>query len=194
MATLKSLVDETTNIKNEIVECHSNLSSMLISKNVEVSEEDKMSDLIGKVDMLGEYYDGKLWLYKEGYDNTDITGGFIVYKNNANATPSGTFVNNEFYIELDATNGYASCGTYNKIDVSKYKTLYIDSITDNSNAVCCFTNAQNLVTSNRVATAITTTNERGIASVDISNLSSLYYLGIGLGTSKTKVYNIWLEE
>lgn len=51
MATLKNLVDETTNIKNEIVDCHSNLSRILTSKNVEVSEEDnKLSSLIDKIE------------------------------------------------------------------------------------------------------------------------------------------------
>ena len=30
MATLKNLVDETTNIKNELVECHSNLKNNII--------------------------------------------------------------------------------------------------------------------------------------------------------------------
>ena len=53
MATLKSLVDETTNIKNELKTCHSNLSSALTEKGVEVSSEDKMSSLIDKVGGLG---------------------------------------------------------------------------------------------------------------------------------------------
>ena len=49
MATLKSLVDETTNIKNELVDCHSNLKNNLIEKGVECSDTDKMSSLIDKV-------------------------------------------------------------------------------------------------------------------------------------------------
>lgn len=49
MATLKNLVDETTNIKNELVACHSNLKNSLIEKGVECSEGDKMLSLIDKV-------------------------------------------------------------------------------------------------------------------------------------------------
>ena len=49
MATLKSLVDETTNIKNELVECHTNLKNNLIEKGVECSDTDKMLSLIDKV-------------------------------------------------------------------------------------------------------------------------------------------------
>ena len=49
MATLKNLVDETTNIKNELVECYTNLKNNLIAKGVECSDIDKMPTLIDKV-------------------------------------------------------------------------------------------------------------------------------------------------
>ena len=49
MATLKSLVDETTNIKDELIECHNNLKNNLIKKGVECSEDAKMSSLIDEV-------------------------------------------------------------------------------------------------------------------------------------------------
>ena len=52
MATLKSLVDETSNIKNELVECRTNLKNNLIAKGVECSDTDKMSSLIDKVGNL----------------------------------------------------------------------------------------------------------------------------------------------
>lgn len=50
MTTLKNLVDETTNIKNELVSCHSNLKNNLIKKGVKCSSTDKMSSLIDKID------------------------------------------------------------------------------------------------------------------------------------------------
>ena len=49
MATLKNLVDETTNIKNELVTCYSNLKNNLNAKGVKVLDLDKMSSLIDKV-------------------------------------------------------------------------------------------------------------------------------------------------
>ena len=49
MATLKSLVNETTNIKNELVECHATLKNNLIEKDVECSEDDKLAVLVDKV-------------------------------------------------------------------------------------------------------------------------------------------------
>lgn len=49
MTTLKSLVDETSNIKDELVECHTNLKNNLIKKGVECSDADKMPILVDKV-------------------------------------------------------------------------------------------------------------------------------------------------
>ena len=53
MATLKSLVDETTNIKNELKSCHSNLKNNLINKGVSISSGDKLSTLVNKTNELG---------------------------------------------------------------------------------------------------------------------------------------------
>ena len=49
MATLKSLVDETTNIKNELVECHATLKNKLTEKGIECNNTDKILALINKV-------------------------------------------------------------------------------------------------------------------------------------------------
>ena len=58
MATLKSLVDETTNIKNEIVECCDNLKDILVNKDISCDNTDKLSTLIDKV---GDIELGKKW-------------------------------------------------------------------------------------------------------------------------------------
>lgn len=58
MSTLKQLVDETTNIKNELKTCHTNLKSNLIEKGVECSDADKLLSLVSKV---GEIELGKKW-------------------------------------------------------------------------------------------------------------------------------------
>ena len=49
MATLKSLVDETTVIKNELKTCHTNLKNNLSAKGVGVLNSDKMPSLINKI-------------------------------------------------------------------------------------------------------------------------------------------------
>ena len=52
MATLKNLVNETTNIKNEIKACHTNLKNSLIEKGVECSDNDKIINLIEKISSI----------------------------------------------------------------------------------------------------------------------------------------------
>ena len=51
MPNLNDLTNEITNIKNDIVTCHSNLKNKLIDKGVEVTDE-KLSGLIDKVDEI----------------------------------------------------------------------------------------------------------------------------------------------
>ena len=52
MATLKELVNETTNIKDELKTCHTNLKNNLVEKGVECSDNDKMLSLINKVEQI----------------------------------------------------------------------------------------------------------------------------------------------
>lgn len=49
MSTLKQLVDETTNIKNELIACHTDLKNSLTKKGIKVLETDKMLNLIVKI-------------------------------------------------------------------------------------------------------------------------------------------------
>ena len=68
MATLKQLVDETTNIKNELKTCHANLKTNLIDKGVECSDTDKLLRLANKV---GEIELGKKFIKGITYQNAD---------------------------------------------------------------------------------------------------------------------------
>ena len=65
MATLKSLVDETTNIKDELKTCHATLKNSLIEKGVECSDNEKILDLINKIELVG----GK-WAFGQANDIT----------------------------------------------------------------------------------------------------------------------------
>ena len=52
MATLSSLVAETTTIKNTLTTCHTKLKTKLTNKGVSVSSTDKLSTLIDKIDKI----------------------------------------------------------------------------------------------------------------------------------------------
>ena len=73
MSTLKQLVDETTNIKNELKTCHTNLKNNLIEKGVECSDTDKLLRLANKV---GEIELGKKFIKGITYQNSDNSNLF----------------------------------------------------------------------------------------------------------------------
>lgn len=87
MSTLKQLVDETTNIKNELITCHANLKNNLIEKSVECSDTDKLLSLVGKV---GEIELGKKWASGEHIVNFPSTYVYSVEidLSNLSFTPS----------------------------------------------------------------------------------------------------------
>lgn len=73
MSTLKQLVDETTNIKNELKTCHANLKTNLIDKGVECRDTDKLLRLANKV---GEIELGKKFIKGITYQNADNSRSF----------------------------------------------------------------------------------------------------------------------
>lgn len=87
MSTLKQLVDETSNIKNELKTCHANLKTNLIDKGVECSDIDKLLSLVGKV---GEIELGKKWASGEHIVNFPSTFVYSVEidLSNLSFTPS----------------------------------------------------------------------------------------------------------
>lgn len=87
MTTLKQLVDETTNIKNELVTCHANLKTNLIDKGVECRDTDKLLRLANKV---GEIELGKKWASGEYIVNFPSTFVYSVEidLSNLSFTPS----------------------------------------------------------------------------------------------------------
>lgn len=78
MTTLKTLVDETTNIKNELINCRTNLKNNLIEKDVECSDIDKISSLIDKVNNIKGF--------KMVPGDTCSIPGFVSKSNNTTTT------------------------------------------------------------------------------------------------------------
>ena len=106
MSTLKQLVDETTNIKNELKTCHANLKSNLIEKGVECSDADKLLRLANKV---GEIELGKKWASGTfGHQNIygskrfdfslDFTPSLIFLSVGTIRRPSSKLVGGTYYI------------------------------------------------------------------------------------------------
>lgn len=74
MSTLKQLVDETTNIKNELKTCHTNLKNNLANKGVECSNSDKLLTLVNKIKNIEL---GRKWATGTAQTNTTNVQGAI---------------------------------------------------------------------------------------------------------------------
>ena len=201
MATLKGLVDETTNIKNELVECHSKLLNILTLKSVEVSEEDKLEDLIEKVDLFDNYASPVVEYYIDGA----IKKGEFIHFN---------YYNSVFSEKEDCLYLESQGGLYNNIpiDVTLYNKMYCEVSVDCSNST------YNSVAYGRVGlyhSSGTSADQSGfhayahfdgstsgkvLKEINISSLTGIQYVRIysyhnyGQYTSRVKVYRIWLEK
>ena len=127
MATLKSLVNETTNIKNELKTCHTNLKDNLISKGVECSDSDKKSSLIDKVEDI------------ERVKNVTISDNVLFDVSKTSYTTS-SYTEDEIYSFYIALNGslrvsarISSTGTLNSGAKSIFKLVRNGEIIETSN-------------------------------------------------------------
>lgn len=194
------------------------LSSILTSKNIEVSEEDKMSDLIGKVDLLGDVPPPPLYLYKDGDECTDVTGGIeILFKWEVANYGNNSFGNKySNYIRLEAngvTSQESGIGAYtvNKIDLTEYSKLCFEYLSENfaHSYGIMFSASNDKPTScykgdNKVAYVFETknpTNKITTLTIDISQITGSYYIsGVARASGATtckadlNIYKIWLEK
>lgn len=73
-STLKELVDETTVIKDELVNCRNNLKTNLSNKGVDTTSLNKMQDLVNSIPKLkvlpSVMRKGDTWAMYDGYENT----------------------------------------------------------------------------------------------------------------------------
>ena len=217
MANLKNLVDETTNIKNELVECHTNLKNNLIEKGVECSDTDKMSSLIDKITLFDKYAPNPLMLYENGEEYVNITGG---YKDSSvwNAC-TYRFIKSstDMKIILDKVNpsGYGSMLQIlntKLIDLTLYNKLYfkyefggVNGYGTNANFVVANHLDFNSLQSQEATTTINITSSsgtNGIAEIDISSLVGEKCIGASLPIASgvtpvgyfMKITKIWAER
>ena len=187
-------------VDRELVSEAKRLKNILISKNIEITEDEcKLSSLIDKVDLLGEYDDGKLWLYKEGDEYTDVTGGFVPHRAQSNPP---TLTKTSSYMEYKAQSGSYTSGHYgtnSPIDITDYSLLKFEVETLNMGSThygCNFgLTTKKDMDSSVAAIQITTNKSKHIISLDISSISGLNYVYSDTTYNNTsRIYKIWLEK
>lgn len=139
--------------------------------------------------MKGGVIHPRTYLYKEGDECSDLTGGWSdsgwTWQGQ---TVSGTVTKNTNDITVV---GKAWLGTQSTINLSDYKTLVVDCEVNNTSCGLCVN------TTKYIAGAGTKFVQPMTAKtvVDISTVTTNQYIGFGSYNSNTtvKVKNVWLE-
>lgn len=218
-SSLKDVIDRQELLNNSIEIQKNNLKNILVGKNVEVTEEDKMSILIDKVDLLGKYDDGKLWLYKDGDNLKNISK--VAKNENGNGVISVSFdnecikiINNENSTLGATSNNALSIGINSKIDISKYTKIKCEftSIVNNYN-----TGKTSIILLSSSNYTYNTWQEdyvgvfskyrkqlgnetKSIVECDITNINELSYISVNvvgnnsMRSASVSIHKIWLEK
>ena len=211
MATLKSLVDETTSIKNEIVECRDILKQILIDKKIEdLDFEYKLPNLISKVNLFDNYLYGgtTLFLYKNGDEYSQVTGTWseVASKNN------GSITKNTSSIKLSANlntvdSAYRVIGINKPIDISKYKKIHISikslSVTGGAYFTMRLSEIRSSASSDAFANITIKENLSNVTkTLDVSSFNKTCFVTIGVDTGASsgsksislEFNQVWLEK
>ena len=157
MATLKNLVDETTNIKNEVVTCYTDFKENLTNLGVTLEDNSKLSDLINKLPNIKlrdfKFAKGKITV-SSGNTVTATVGGldfkpYIVIMNTSDFISNENFwgsvfafgdfadsfpANSTFILDsVDYLRGYTIDGTNYYMKDGKFKLVFYKSMGVNTN-------------------------------------------------------------
>lgn len=139
-----------------------------------------------------------LWLYNEGNEYTNITGGWGIdgYSGDAGVSAATKAAG---YIEfIGIGNGYRAMGTLKAVDLTEKQTLYVDwqatSVIYNTGLDIYVTKTKKITP---VASAsVNVVGERHVDSIDISHISGEAFLFATAGWNPScqgRIYRVWAE-
>ena len=195
MATLKNLVDETTNIKNELKTCYTNLKNNLMEKGIDCSSSDKLQNLISKIKKFDKYvedYD----IYNAGNTFNSITGGYQRYPSSSSYEDRIVFESSRILITVPSGASKVGVRTVNKINLTHYNLvsvsyknvsnapiMYIDILNDNLEVVS---------SSSFFDSPLNTTFE---FDVNVTRLNGEFYIFVYAGqTTSTSIKKMQIDK
>ena len=207
MVIFKNLIDETTHIKNEIIEFRNSLRDILISKNVEVSDnENRLPVLIDKIDLL----DCTPSLYKKGNECDNITGGYSdKFDYDVSSTNNTNLVFNSDHVSISATgvnssNNYRYAVTNKLIDLSSYSSIIIEyeilSVSSSGANLYLAVDNNQSYKDGRIASVFLNQvgNYKARLSIESLDVGYVYFGVITNGSLQynisAKIYNVYLEK
>jgi hypothetical protein len=154
---------------------------------------------------------GNMWLYKEGNEYIDNSGGWVAVKEGANAAAASCVKNATNLVAATTAVGngqYAEWFTIKQVDLARFKTLKARVTITSSNGNLVFhlgvNNSQSYATGTKPAIlSVTTVGTDVIYSLDITSLTSADFIMLdatgglqGAIYYQTTIYiwEVWLEE
>lgn len=191
-------------LQEELFGCKDSLKKKLIDKKIEgLENENNLSALINNVDKLKS--GAKLYLFKDGDECVDITGGFV-----DTGTNNGSMINNGTSLVITAnkhSSGFkvAFANTNKLISLKGYSTLKVDCSLDikditNSGVVMGVHTSKGAYPGDRFVLNKNSLN-RTIVSLHVEDITTdMYFIARPMieanstATSVTcRIYKIWLE-
>lgn len=203
-SSLKDVIDRQELLNNSIEVQKNNLKNILVGKNVEVAEEEnKLSNLIEKVNELGDAPPPPLYLYNEGDECVDVTGGWT--KESYNTTTNFTLskASSNMTVTVIGTGKSQICTT-NAIDLTNYSKLCFDVHPQINSDYAIYrygivsAKLNSMESSALSAVFPSQKGNRATLVADISNINNSAYVAIytqknGGADVVNAVYNVWLE-
>lgn len=146
------------------------------SVNVSVTEE-------GQFESVKLSY--TLWLYKDGDENEDVTGGWGTSGYSHPSRPIGEATKTTDSMQFVGHESYSvMLGTLNAIDLSEYSTLYIDwQGTSGSITISCYVLDKKTLGSDIAYLDFGAASSRRIDTIDISKITGSKYIAVTAGWS-----------
>ena len=208
-------VTATNGVKTLIGKWYSDRSGFLIypikdigtwtvtaTNGVNTKTQDVLVDVITEYEIEMSY---KLYLYREGDECENVTGGWIA--NNFEVTPT----KNDDHLSLVSTGNLYSGGTFttvNQIDITNFSYLKIEYIFSGTNKKSFFAVRTSQIVDNntvetdiekRVSVSITGSQTKVQDIMDVSDLTGSYFVELATRnhadaySSTFNIYKVWLE-
>lgn len=189
--TLNSIKEATSLVEAE----RNKLAHILTSKNVEVSEDEKMSELIDKIDLFDDVPE-RLYLYKDGVFNESFE------RSNFFKPSENQVIHYESdYFEIVSAPAYSvNMFCFKNINFTDYNKLYVECEADvYSNYNANFTinvNTQELEETSGSVAGFKDHSDfvKGVKLLDVSNVNGTYHLNLTIYYASLKIYKVWLEK
>ena len=196
---MSSLSSEIVSVKDKVVECRDTLKQILIDKKIEgLENENRLSVLIDRVNLLRDYEYPKLRLYRDGDECTSVTGGYGYDGQTA-------FKKYSTYIEQTlSVAGWTTIRPNNYIDFTPYKKLVVEyyakqtKLESSPYANCCIQiyNSSNTqlcsYDTDRGGTIKTMTID--LTNINVSARFRIYFSLSSSHRTTTRLHKAWLEK